>query len=73
MVGGRREGAHHSAETVHHPVVVDDPQGDPSTYRQVPDEFRRYNFGHAPTGEPNADLRSMLVDEIRAMRRIGAV
>ena len=54
------------------PVVVDDQQDDPSMYRQVPDEFRRYNFGYAPTGEPDANLQSMLVEEIRAMRRSDA-
>ena len=54
------------------PVVVDEQQGDPSTYRQVPEEFRRYNFGHAPIGAPDASLRAVLVEEIRAMRRSGA-
>jgi TIR domain len=54
------------------PVVVDDQQDVLSTYRQVPEEFRRYNFGYAPTGEPDKNLRSMLIEEIRAMRRSGA-
>ena len=54
------------------PVLVDDQQVEPSTYRQVPDEFHRINFGNAPLGEPDANLRSMLVEEIRAMRRSGA-
>jgi hypothetical protein len=54
------------------PVIIDDLPGDPASYRQIPDEFRRFNFGSAPTGEPDANLRSMLVQEIRAMRRIGA-
>jgi len=54
------------------PVVVDDQQDDLSTYRQIPEGFRRYNFGYAPTGAPDANLRSILVEEIRAMRRSGA-
>ena len=54
------------------PVLVDDEQDDPSTYRQIPDEFRKFNFGFAPAGEPESNFRSMLVDEIRAMRRSGA-
>jgi hypothetical protein len=54
------------------PIIVDDSQDDVSTYRMVPEEFHRYNFGFAPTGEPDTSLRSMLVEEIRAMRRAGA-
>jgi hypothetical protein len=55
------------------PVIVDDDyQGDPSRYRQIPDEFRRWHFGRAPAGDPDADLLKMLTDEIRAMRRAPA-
>jgi hypothetical protein len=52
------------------PVVVDsDYSGDPSRYRQIPDEFRRFHFGYAPGGDPDAEFRSMLTDEIHAVRR----
>ena len=52
------------------PVIVDeDYEGDPSRYRQIPDEFGRFQFGRAPGGEPDAELLAVLIDEIRAMRR----
>lgn len=52
------------------PVIVDeDYQGDPSAYQQIPDEFRRLQFGRAPAGEPDAELLAMVTAEIRAMRR----
>ncbi len=55
------------------PVVIDDDyDGNPSNYRQIPDAFRRLQFGRAPGGDPNLELKAMLTDEIRAMRRIAA-
>jgi TIR domain len=55
------------------PVIVDeDHEGDPSRYRQVPDDFMRLDFGHAPAGDPDAELLTMLTAEIRAMRRAAA-
>lgn len=55
------------------PVVVDnDYKGDPSKYRQIPDEFRCLHFGYAPAGDPDAEFRSMLTNEIRVMRRAQA-
>jgi TIR domain len=54
------------------PVMVDEDSETISTYRQIPDEFKRFNFGHAPGGAPDSVLRSLLVEEIRAMRRSGA-
>jgi hypothetical protein len=55
------------------PVIVDaDYEDDPSRYRKMPDAFRDFQFGRAPAGDPNAGLRAMLTDEIRAMRRAGA-
>jgi hypothetical protein len=55
------------------PVVIDDDyDGDPSTYRQVPDAFRRLQFGRAPGGDPDLNLKATLTDEIRAMRRVAA-
>ena len=55
------------------PVIVDeDYEGDPSRYRQIPDDFGRLHFGRAPGGEPDAELLEMLTAEIRAMRRTDA-
>jgi TIR domain/SIR2-like domain len=55
------------------PVIVDkDYEGDPSRYRQIPPDFRRFHFGHAPAGDPDAELVANLRAEIRAMRRRGA-
>jgi hypothetical protein len=51
------------------PVIIDDEPNEPSVYRQVPEEFRRYNLAYAPGGEPDSNLRSVLVEEMRAMRR----
>jgi hypothetical protein len=50
------------------PVVVDDPPDASASY-DVPEEFAKNHFGHAPVGEPDAGLRTVLVEEIRAMRR----
>jgi hypothetical protein len=54
------------------PVVVDEDRAVLSTYRQIPDEFKKFNVGHAPGGVPDSVLRSLLIEEIRAMRRTGA-
>ena len=55
------------------PVIVDDDyEGDPRRYRHIPDDFQRLNFGHAPGGDPDANLRAVLTSEIRAMRRTDA-
>lgn len=55
------------------PVVIDDDyDGNPSIYRQIPDAFRRLQFGRAPGGDPDIDLKATLTDEIRAMRRVAA-
>ena len=37
------------------------------------DVFRRLHFGRAPGGEPDAELITMLTDEIRAMRRTSSM
>ena len=53
------------------PVVIDsDYSGDARQYQQVPPEFRRLHFGHAPGGMPDDVLRNVLINEIRAMRRV---
>jgi hypothetical protein len=55
------------------PVIVDaDYEGDSSRYRKMPDAFRDFQFGHAPSGDPNGGLRAMLTEQIRAMRKTGA-
>jgi hypothetical protein len=54
------------------PVIVDYQVRDISAYQQIPEEFRRFNVGYAPDGEPDGDLRGLLIQEIRAMRRDGA-
>jgi len=55
------------------PIVVDaDFQADLSQYGHLVDEFPAFqglHFGRAPDGEPDAQLRETLRDEIRAMRR----
>ena len=46
------------------PVVVDeDYDGDPSRYRQIPEDFRRLQFGRAPGGDPDAGLIAMLTSK----------
>jgi hypothetical protein len=56
------------------PVTIDaDYDGNPSRYRQVPNEFLDFHFGCAPEGRPDEGLTSTLTQEIRAMRQKGAV
>ena len=55
------------------PVVIDsDYAGDAGRYSQVQEGLRKFQFGHAPGGRPDATLTAMLNEEIRAMRRIDA-
>ncbi len=52
------------------PVVIDERyEGNPSRYRQMPEPFRRLQFGRAPAGDPDAGLLTVLTAEIRSMRR----
>jgi hypothetical protein len=52
------------------PIVVDaDYDGNPSRYRQVPEEFRVPHWGRAPGGEPDDELVGALQDAIRDLRR----
>jgi len=56
------------------PVVVDeDYTGDTSQFNRMPGAFRHFDFGWAPAGEPDERLVAMLNEEIRNMRRPGAV
>ena len=54
------------------PVLVDEESRELASYRQIPEEFKRFHVGRAPAGAPDPVLRSLLVEEIRAMRRSGA-
>jgi len=52
------------------PVVIDpDYDGNPGKYRQLQPGLRALQFGHAPDGQPDSNLRTALTEEIRAMRR----
>ncbi len=56
------------------PVVVDeDYSGDPSRFTRMPPAFRHFDFGWAPSGDPDGRLLALLKEEIRNMRRPGAV
>ena len=50
-------------------VVYEHYDGNPACYLQVPESFRKYQFGRAPAGKPDPDLVATLTEEIRAMRR----
>ena len=55
------------------PVIIDDDyDGDPSRYREGPDDFGRLHFGRAPAGDPDAELTAMLTDEITRYAAPGA-
>lgn len=54
------------------PIVIDEEFRDPRQLRQIPEEFRRFDIGRAPNGEPDAALLATLTAEIRAMRRTEA-
>ncbi|ORV27388.1 hypothetical protein AWB98_10765 [Mycolicibacterium conceptionense] len=52
------------------PVVIDeDYDGDATRFKQVPREFKNFQFGHAPGGEPDADLTRDVISAIREFRR----
>jgi TIR domain/SIR2-like domain len=52
------------------PVVIDpEYDGNPGRYRQVQEDLRKFQFGHAASGKPGAALVSSITEEIRAMRR----
>jgi len=53
------------------PLIVDEDY-DPQSYRKVPREWSgQIDFGHAPSGVPDARLRQRLTKLIRAQRRPG--
>ena len=52
------------------PVVIDPGyDGNPAGYKQMQEGLRTFQFGFAPAGQPDANLRTALTEEIRAMRR----
>jgi TIR domain/SIR2-like domain len=52
------------------PVVIDTGyDGNPGKYQQLQEGLRAFQFGYAPEGQPDANLRAALTEEIRAMRR----
>lgn len=52
------------------PVVVDPEfDGNATRYRLVPDEFRKFQFSHAPGGHMNDELRRAISEAIRQVRR----
>lgn len=52
------------------PVVIDPLyDGNADRFKQVQEGLRRFQFGHAPDGQPDDMLIATLTEEIRAMRR----
>jgi TIR domain/SIR2-like domain len=52
------------------PIVVDTVYNlDPNWYMLVPEGFRALQFGHAPGGRMSEDLRKLMVDALRELRR----
>jgi hypothetical protein len=52
------------------PMVVDlEFDGNADRYRLVPDQFRSFQFGHAPGGHMSDDLSKAITDAIRNLRR----
>jgi len=55
------------------PVVInDDYDGDARRFKQVPLDFKDFQFGHAPGGEPDAALTKDMISAIREVRRTDA-
>lgn len=53
-----------------YPVVVDTEfDGDALGYQRVPERFREFQFGHAPGGRMNDDLREALKEAVRNFQR----
>jgi hypothetical protein len=50
------------------PSVVDE-QFDPEGFKLFPPGFRAFQFGHAPGGRMNEDLRKVVVEALREVRR----
>jgi hypothetical protein len=54
------------------PVAVDQVGVDVGRLVNIPEAFRKFNFGRAPAGEPDTELLEVLKEEIRGMRREAA-
>jgi hypothetical protein len=64
----RSEGILHRRFIV--PVVIDTGyDGNLGKYQQLQERLREFHFGRAPEGQPDDDLRAVLTEQIRAMRR----
>jgi hypothetical protein len=50
------------------PSVVDE-QFDPERFKLFPPGFKAFQFGHAPGGRMNGDLRKVVVEALREVRR----
>ena len=52
------------------PIVIDpNYDGNPEKYRKMPEGFKKFQFGHAPSGEMAKGLKEELKAEIRDLRR----
>jgi|SRR5215468_672609 len=52
------------------PIVVDPAyDGNANEYKLIPEGFRAMQFGHAPGGRMNEDLRKIMIDALRELRR----
>ena len=55
------------------PIAIDtDYAGDMARYRLVPEEFARYQYGHAPAGELIEPLKGAITEQLRVLRRARA-
>ena len=56
------------------PIVIDpDYGGDMARYELVPDEFKAFQYSHAPLGQMNDALRQEFQNQLRMLRRTRAV
>jgi hypothetical protein len=56
------------------PIIVDpDCAGSPNRYDLVPEQFKAFQFSHAPLGQMSDELRAEIREQLRAMRRAKAL
>ena len=52
------------------PVVIDPEFTDaPAQYKLVPEEFKDFQYGHAPVGQISGELKKAIIAELRDLRR----
>jgi hypothetical protein len=52
------------------PIVIDPAYtGNVNDYKLIPERFLAVQFGHAPGGRMNEDLRATMIEELRGLRR----